>query len=128
MRNREKKSKAFTLIELLVVIAIIALLLSIMIPALNKVRESGRTLVCRTNSKSLGLATILWSEDNDGWALPALWDRGYKGDTLLRAYLADQKTGSDAMNCPSAKKYEGKTYDELGLTADVAGLASGGNY
>jgi prepilin-type N-terminal cleavage/methylation domain-containing protein len=128
MRVLKNNSKGFTLIELLVVIAIIALLLSIITPALRKVKESGRILVCRTNSKSLGLATILWSEDNDGWALPALWDRGYKGDSLLKPYMGDYETGSDSMNCPSAKKYEGKTFDELGLTADVAGLASGGNY
>ena len=130
MRNKKNNTKAFTLIELLVVISIIALLLSILLPSLRKVKESARTLVCRTNSKSLGLATILWSEDNDGWALPATWDRGSGGnrDTILLPYMGDYETASGSMNCPSAKKYEGKTFDELGLTQDVVGLANGGNY
>ena len=59
------KRKAFTLIELLVVIAIIALLLAILLPALNKVKAVARNLVCRTNVRSLVIGFRLYVESND---------------------------------------------------------------
>ncbi len=60
MKNRQ----AFTLVELLVVISIIALLLSILIPTLNKVREQARKVVCSTRLKDLGVVFTLYSADN----------------------------------------------------------------
>ncbi|MHC4707329.1 MAG: type II secretion system protein, partial [Planctomycetota bacterium] len=56
----------FTLIELLVVIAIIAILLAILMPALNRVREQGKRAACLSNVKQLTLAWILYADDNDG--------------------------------------------------------------
>ena len=52
--------RGFTLIELLVVIAIIALLLSIMVPALGRVKDKARQLVCKTGLRQLGLATTIY--------------------------------------------------------------------
>lgn len=64
--------KAFTLIELLVVIAIIALLLSILMPALGRAKELGRAVVCRSNIRSLVLGNIAYaSEYNDRMVLAA---------------------------------------------------------
>jgi prepilin-type N-terminal cleavage/methylation domain-containing protein len=60
-----KSSKGFTLIELLVVIAIIALLLSIMLPSLNAVKEAGRLVVCSSNQHSLLLGYIMYADSND---------------------------------------------------------------
>ena len=60
-----KKNTAFTLIELLVVIAIIALLLAILVPGLKKVKEYARNIMCRTNTRSLALATNLYADEND---------------------------------------------------------------
>jgi prepilin-type N-terminal cleavage/methylation domain-containing protein len=58
--------KAFTLIELLVVIAIIALLLSIIMPALNKVKQRARGIQCMSNMKQQSLIFTLYTNDNDG--------------------------------------------------------------
>ena len=54
---------AFTLIELLVVISIIALLLSILMPALNKVKRQAKALICSTRLKSIGTALVTYSGD-----------------------------------------------------------------
>ena len=57
----------FTLIELLVVVAIIALLISILLPSLNRAKQQGRQLVCLTNLKSMGDAARFYADDNNGW-------------------------------------------------------------
>ena len=60
------RKKAFTLIELLVVISIIAMLLAILMPALGKVKEKARAVVCRSNLKQWGLIINLYAQDNNG--------------------------------------------------------------
>jgi len=59
------KAKGFTLIELLVVIAIIAVLMAILMPSLKRAREQGKRAVCLNNLKQLGLAWIVYADDND---------------------------------------------------------------
>ncbi len=61
-----KKAKAFTLIELLVVIAIIALLLSVLMPSLKKVRDLGKRAVCLAHLHSLGISWVVYADENDG--------------------------------------------------------------
>jgi prepilin-type N-terminal cleavage/methylation domain-containing protein/prepilin-type processing-associated H-X9-DG protein len=92
MRNR-----AFTLVELLVVIGIIALLISMLLPALNKARESANTLKCLSNLRQFGIADQMYSTDNHGYLFPSYWnDGGVYLQTILARYipLADKDQGN----------------------------------
>lgn len=57
---------AFTLIELLVVVAIIAMLMAILMPSLQRVREQGQAVACQSNLKQMGLTFSMYTEDNNG--------------------------------------------------------------
>ncbi len=59
------KRSGFTLIELLVVIAIIAILMAILMPSLNIAREQARGVACMSNQKTMGLAYVMYADDND---------------------------------------------------------------
>ncbi len=59
------RKRGFTLIELLVVIAIIAILLAILMPALNRVKEQGKRATCLNNLRELTLAWVMYADDND---------------------------------------------------------------
>ena len=62
-----RKLKAFTLIELLVVIAIISLLISILLPSLNRAKDLAKRVICLSNMRNCGTAIFTYTNDNDEW-------------------------------------------------------------
>ena len=110
------KKKAFTLIELLVVIAIIALLLSVMIPALNMVKAQAQAAICRSNVKQWGVVFMMYTQDNEN-----SFPQNIKGDgmTEYEAYWchATLKYYEDPKIrfCPSCKR-DKERVAELALT------------
>jgi len=74
-------SRAFTLIELLVVIAILAVLMAILTPALQRVREQAKEVTCRSNLRQFGIAQMVYVDDWDGIFVDAAWCLVGKEDT-----------------------------------------------
>ena len=74
---RKHEVRGFTLIELLVVIAIIAVLLAVLMPAMRKVKEIARENVCKSNLKNVGLAILMYLDDNERTLPPRQSGNGF---------------------------------------------------
>lgn len=96
------KRQAFTLIELLVVIAIIALLMSILMPALNRVKQQAKTIACAANLKNWTYFFTMYTKDHDGKFQAGVGSgHTYHWFNALRPYSNNNKK---VMCCPTATK------------------------
>lgn len=123
-----RKKKAFTLIELLVVIAIIALLLSILLPSLKKVKQVARDAICRSNIKQWGLIWQVYTSESDGKLPDCTGFGGLRGDWIV-ALREDYPTGK-ITSCPTANKkfvdYANPNHDHGGIYTPYRNKSSNG--
>ena len=96
-----RRVKGFTLIELLVVISIIALLMAILMPALQRVKRQAKAVVCQSNLHQWGLCFEMYADDHDGKFSNKTWDT-WNWFRTLRPYYSDS---NDLLLCPMAAKY-----------------------
>jgi prepilin-type N-terminal cleavage/methylation domain-containing protein/prepilin-type processing-associated H-X9-DG protein len=86
--KRSAQTKGFTLVELLVVIGIIALLISILLPSLNRARETANRVKCAANLRSIGQAILLYSNENRGLYPRTYYSSGVAGAGFITATSA----------------------------------------
>jgi len=100
------RQRGFTLIELLVVIAIIALLMAILMPALQRVKKQARTVVCLSNLKQWGTIFAMYTDENNGFFPRRMSGSGRWINVLYDYYYRDDKIRC----CPMATKIKNPVY------------------
>jgi len=123
------RSRAFTLVELLVVIAIIALLMAILMPALNLVKLQARLAACKANMHSWGLIWNVYCTENDGlfpYANVAGYSTGWLRGTWVLSLRDRWQTKSGILKCPMAvTRREGVPYGSSTHTYIMGGGGPG---
>ena len=112
------RKRAFTLVELLVVIAIIALLMSILMPALARVRQQAKVVICQSNLRQWGAIFSMYTADNDG-SFQEGWDNINTSNWWMdstKAYYAaglipDEVDEFEIFFCPAAANKNKKAAD-----------------
>jgi prepilin-type N-terminal cleavage/methylation domain-containing protein/prepilin-type processing-associated H-X9-DG protein len=135
-----KKRNAFTLIELLVVVAIIAVLISLLLPALGRAREAAKSAVCSSNLHEIGAAMTKYTMENNDWfpttytsqtidsnfniSVTGYWFKSLSSQfvsTQDQTALSDSDTYRKFFFCPSEPNHHPTLIDYAANTPRVVG-------
>ena len=120
-----KRKQHFTLIELLVVIAIIAILASILLPALGRARDTARKVSCTSNVKQCMLAYRMYVDDYNGWGCPSI----YSGKDKIPPSLENLPSGTGSLTWGQNLFYSGYLTNRPAFTCpEMAPMATTGWY
>ena len=110
------RKQGFTLIEILVVITIVAILLSLLLPAIGRVRESGRRAACVNNLRQIGMAFNMWIDDLGG-----RFPNDLEGGVSINTHSYGGKSGGPL------NKYVDNNYEVFRCMSDKGSDISGWN-
>ena len=104
LRTKSQK-QPFTLIELLVVITVIAILVSLLMPALSKTREKALAIACTANLKQMAVGITMYPLDDNGYAIPA--DLQGSIDSWINYIAAEHQMPARSFQCPALSQKDG---------------------
>ena len=117
-KNDKKKPRNFTLVELLVVIAVIAILASMLLPALQKARENTKKIQCVNQLKQLSVAFSSYANDYNDWlprsTTPTRWINAIESYVGLSGVLYTNENRCGILKCPSWQRTS--LYNNPGLS------------
>jgi type II secretory pathway pseudopilin PulG len=126
MQRARHNPNGFTVVELLVMIALLSLLVSLLLPALNRARAVAKRAACMSNLRQLCIYSTLYADDHAGWTIPHVGDEAYGHWPALLVGMGyhaqfagqgitpgDKSSVVGVFNCP-AERFDGPQKREAG--------------